>query len=203
MRQYIWFSSPRQFCINCWKVAGALHSPKGMQSHLKRPRLPMVNAVYCFEDSSILICQNLDFRSRHEKWPAPTKLSNASWILGSGYESFFVWALRHCKSMQKCRPPSLFPNQHHCITPHALAGVNCTWVQHFLQVVTNFLYQWWRYLPKSFFEWSIIGNFNHIFSWMGTTKFTGLQWEDVVVFSQERASGSHQLGWPRFQSSQI
>ena len=43
----------------------------------------MVNVVYCFDDSSILICQNPDFRSKHEKWPAPAKLSNAFWILGS------------------------------------------------------------------------------------------------------------------------
>ena len=108
MRQYIRFNSPRQFCISHWKVAGALHSPKGMLSHSKKPRLPTVNAVCCFDDSSILICQNADFKSRHEIHPAPTKLSNAFWILGSGYESFLVWALRCQKSMQKCRPPSFF-----------------------------------------------------------------------------------------------
>ena len=68
----------------------------------------MVNVVYYFEDSSILICQNPDFRSKHEKWPAPTKLSNASWILGSGYESFFMQALKCWKSIQKHRPPSFF-----------------------------------------------------------------------------------------------
>ena len=35
--------------------------------HLKKPKLPTVNAVYCFDNSSILICQNPDFRSRHKK----------------------------------------------------------------------------------------------------------------------------------------
>ena len=44
----------------------------------------------------------------HEKWPAPTKLTSASWILSSGYESFFVWVLRQQKSIQKHRPPSFF-----------------------------------------------------------------------------------------------
>ena len=34
---------------------------------LRNPRLPKVKAVYCFDSSSILICQNPDFRSRQEK----------------------------------------------------------------------------------------------------------------------------------------
>ena len=61
------FNSPIQFCISCWKVAGALQSPNGILSHSKNPRLPTVKAVYCFDASSILICQNLDFRSRQGK----------------------------------------------------------------------------------------------------------------------------------------
>ena len=39
---------------------------------------------------------------------APTILSNASWIHGKGYESFFVHALSLQKSMQKCSDPSIF-----------------------------------------------------------------------------------------------
>ena len=132
----IQLSASRQFCISLWRVAGALHSPKDMWSHLKKPRLPMVNAMYCYEDSSILICQNPDFRSRHEKWPAPTKLSNASWILSSGYESFFIWVLRHQKSMQKHRPPSFFWTNttalHHMlwlrqIVPESNISHKCLW----------------------------------------------------------------------------
>ena len=72
------FSLLRQFCISLWNVAGALHSPMGMQSHSKNPKLLMVKAVYCLDASSILICQNPDFRSRQEKWPAPTRLLD-SW----------------------------------------------------------------------------------------------------------------------------
>ena len=49
------------------KVASALQSAKGILSHLKNLGLPMVKAVYCFDTSSILICQNPDFRSRQEK----------------------------------------------------------------------------------------------------------------------------------------
>ena len=41
--------------------SGALQSPKGILSHSRNPRLPTVKAVYCFDTSSILICQNLDF----------------------------------------------------------------------------------------------------------------------------------------------
>ena len=98
-----------------------------MQLHSKKPRLPTLNAVYCLDDSSILICQNLDLGSRHGKQPALTKPSKASLILGNGYESFFVQSIKmHHKSMQKYRPPSFFPDQNYCVTPHALARVNCT-----------------------------------------------------------------------------
>ena len=48
----------------------------------------MVNVVYFFQDSSILICQNADFKSKLEKWPEPTKLSKASWILGGDMNPF-------------------------------------------------------------------------------------------------------------------
>ena len=52
MRQYVRFSSQRQVCINLMNMADALDSPKGMWSHLKKPRLPTVNVVYCFDSSS-------------------------------------------------------------------------------------------------------------------------------------------------------
>ena len=106
-----------------------------MQAHLKKPRLPTVNAVYCFYDLSILICQKTDFRSRQEKKPAPAKLSNASWILGSGYETFFVWMLKCQKSIQTCRPPFFWTNTtalHHAlwlgqIAPESSISHKCVW----------------------------------------------------------------------------
>ena len=85
-----------------------LQSPKGMQSHLKNPKLPTVKVVYCFDASSIFICQNPDLRSKQEKCPAPTKLSNTSCILGRGKESFLMQAFRQQKSVQNHRPPSFF-----------------------------------------------------------------------------------------------
>ena len=72
------FNSLRQFCISLLNVTGTLHSPKGMQSHFKELQIANGKAVYCLDASSILICQNSDFRSRQEKWPPSTKLSNAS-----------------------------------------------------------------------------------------------------------------------------
>ena len=63
----------------------------------------MMNAVYCFEDSSILICENPDFKWRlihFNLWKIQSsslgmkndqhlpKLSRSSWILGSG-----IWVL--------------------------------------------------------------------------------------------------------------
>ena len=102
------FNSPRQFCISLWNITSTLQSPKGMQSHLKNPKLPTVKAVYCFDASSIFICQNPNLRSKQEKSPAPTKLSNASCIQGRGWESFFVCTFRWQKSMQNHWLPSFF-----------------------------------------------------------------------------------------------
>ena len=48
-------------------MAGALHNPKGKQSHSKKPKLPTLKAVYCFDASSIFICQNPDFRVQARK----------------------------------------------------------------------------------------------------------------------------------------
>ena len=102
------FNSPIQFCISHWKVAGALQSLKGIWLHSKNAKLPTVKALYCLDIFSIFICQNPDLRSRQEKWPAPTRLSNASCILGRGKESFFVWAFKQWKLIQKCKSPSFF-----------------------------------------------------------------------------------------------
>ena len=79
-----------------------------MQLHSKNPKLPTVKGVYCFNASSIFICQNPDFRSKQAKYPSPTKLSNASCILGKGKESFFVQAFRQQESIQNSKPPSFF-----------------------------------------------------------------------------------------------
>ena len=40
IKHYVKFSLPRQFCINLWNVAGALHNPKGMRSNSKILRSP-------------------------------------------------------------------------------------------------------------------------------------------------------------------
>ena len=108
MRAYVRFISPRQFCMQRWKVAGALHSPKGIRLHSKNPKFPAENAVYFFDSSSISICQNPDLRSRIEKYPAPTNRSRASLIRGSGCESLTVHSLSLRKSIQKRKPPSFF-----------------------------------------------------------------------------------------------
>ena len=55
-----------------------------MQLHSKNPKLPIVKVVYYFNASSIFFCQYPDLRSKQEKCLAPTKLSNASYILGRG-----------------------------------------------------------------------------------------------------------------------
>ena len=102
------FNLPRQFCISHWKNAGALQSPKGMQLHSKKPKLPTVKVVHCFNTSSIFIIQNPDLRSKQEKCSEPTKLSNAFCILGSGWDSIFVQAFKWQKSTQNHNLPYFF-----------------------------------------------------------------------------------------------
>ena len=102
------FSSPRQFCIRHWNVAGALQKPYGMHRNSYTPMLPTINAIYWRESSDTLTCQKLLLRSMVEKYRAPTKDSMVSWQLGIGYESFLVWAFRHLKSIQNLKVPSFF-----------------------------------------------------------------------------------------------
>ena len=63
-----------------WHIAQS----KGHAVAFENPKLPTVKAVYCFDASSIFICQNPNLRSRHKKCPAPTRLSSTSWILSRG-----------------------------------------------------------------------------------------------------------------------
>ena len=84
INQYVKFISPRQFCINLWNLAGALHSPNSIHSHSKNPRFPTVKAVYCFDVLPVAIYQKPTFTSKQEKYPTPTRLSMASCIQGRG-----------------------------------------------------------------------------------------------------------------------
>ena len=102
------FSSPRQFCIRCWNIAGALQRPYGMHRNSYTPILPTVNAIYWRESSDTLTCQKPLLRSMVEKYQAPTRDSMVSGHLGIGYESFFVRAFRHLKSIQNLKVPSFF-----------------------------------------------------------------------------------------------
>ena len=89
--------------LECWQ---ALHNPNCMCSHSKNPMLPTVKGVYCFEASSITVCQNPAFKSKQEKYTAPTRFWIAFCICRSGSESILVLTFNLWKSMQKLRPPS-------------------------------------------------------------------------------------------------
>ena len=60
-------SSPKQFCIRCWKVAGALQRPYCMRRNSYTPILPTVNAVYWQDSSDTLTCLKPLLRSMVEK----------------------------------------------------------------------------------------------------------------------------------------
>ena len=107
MRQYVRFSSPRQFSMSRWKVGGALHSPKWHALTLIEAILPKVKAVYCLDS---------------ETWgPAKPRVHIERGVVGSsckafqrltdagrGWESFTVRELSFLKSMQKRSDPSFF-----------------------------------------------------------------------------------------------
>ena len=94
------FRSPRQLSINLWKVAGALVASRDILLHSKKPRGPIVKAVYCLLSSSISTFQYPDFKSRDEKVQDPSSLSKVSSILGKLYASFTVLKLSFLRSMQ-------------------------------------------------------------------------------------------------------
>ena len=67
-----------------------------------------MNAVYCCDPGAMQTCQDQLLKSIMKKCAALAMLSSTSCILGRGYKSFFVHALRHLKSMQNQRDPSFF-----------------------------------------------------------------------------------------------
>ena len=82
IKQYVRLNLPRQFCINLWKVVGALCNPKGICSCLKNPRFLTMKAVYCFDVSSMVIWQKPTFRSRQEKISNTNKTLNGLLYVG-------------------------------------------------------------------------------------------------------------------------
>ena len=78
--------------INLSKVAGALHSPKGMTTNCHNP-LPVVKAVFSLSSSCNSTCQYSLLRSSVENQLEPANASKVVSIRGKGYESFLVISL--------------------------------------------------------------------------------------------------------------
>ena len=118
---------------------------------------PTVKVVYCSEASSIVICQNPAFKSKQEKYPAPTRLLIASCIHGVG--KILSWFLHStykswCRSTELCLSSTLV--QKHCTTGSGLG--KCTHFQHFFYMRTNIIYHRWRDSPEPLFEGFIISD---------------------------------------------
>ena len=157
----------------------------------KTPKLPTVKVVYCF-NTSILIYQNPNLRSKQEKCPAPTKLFNAPCIQGRGQESF---SCMHLNGRSQCKTiglhPSSLPTQL-CCTMHS-GWTNSSRLQHLLQMILNLLNQGQGNLLKSLFKGSVICNFYHVFSRVSTAQLHGVQGKHIMVFSQLAASDSSRV----------
>ena len=76
-------------CISLWKVAGALHSPKGITRNSKSPCWVM-KAVFSLELDSIWICQYQLLASSVENTLFPPSWSRRSSTLGIGKTSLRV-----------------------------------------------------------------------------------------------------------------
>ena len=114
-----------------------------------------------------LFANNPNLRSKQEKCPAPTKLSNISWILGRGQESFFMCTFKQWTSMQNHRPPSFFLTNTTAL--HHALWLDSARLQHLLQMVLNLLNQGQGNSPKSFLKGSVICHFDHVLSRMSTS----------------------------------
>ena len=145
-----------------------------MHSHSKNYRFPTMKAVYCFDVSSMVICQKPTFRSRQEKYPAHMRLSMASCIWGNGYKSVLVLMFNWQKSMQKCRPLSIFLSKHNSVTPWALARGNSTCFQRLLHVGFHFLQHRGWDPSKSLFKGFIINNLDLMLHQASTSQLSGL-----------------------------
>ena len=75
--------------ISLWKVAGALHNPKGITLNSKRPS-DVQKAVFSRCSGLTCTCQYPLLKSSVENSLAPARVSRVSSILGMGYASFLV-----------------------------------------------------------------------------------------------------------------
>ena len=127
-----------------------------------------MKAVYCFNASSIFICQNLDLRSKQEECLVPTKLSQHLLYSGERVGILLRASIQAAEVNTKMQATIFLLHQYHGIAPHTLARSDGTRFQHFLQVIPNLLNQQQWNLSKSFLKGSIISYFYYMFCGMGT-----------------------------------
>ena len=146
------FNLPRQLCIDLWNVAGALQSPKGMWSHLKKTQV-----TYC-EGSVLLQC------ILHLYLPEPWfevqvgKMCSTYQTLqsllnpGLGVGVLFCVSIKAAEVDADLQATIPLPYQYHCSAPHTLAGPDSARPQHLLHVVPDLLNQWQGNPPKWLFK---------------------------------------------------
>ena len=156
-------NSPRQDCINLWKVAGALVNPKGMHSHSQKPSGPMVNAVRGLASSLNTTCQYPDFKSCVENHTAPCKQSKVSSILGNEYPSFSVLLFNLQRSISETKPSIFLSYQHHSTGPWTKTPHNCLNLQLLLKVILHLLIQVRLYPSLPFLETLWVSYFDIMF----------------------------------------
>ena len=135
----------------------------------------MVKAVYCFEASSMAICQKPDFRSKQEKYTLP---KNPSWSWLSACRS-------QCKSTVLCPSCALTLLNY----TWALTQVNGAHFQHLLQMCTDLIHHWRLNPLELLFEGFIVSVPDLILCQVHTTQLPWLKGKDNMIFRQQ-GSGS-------------
>ena len=181
------FNLPRQFCISLWNVAGSLHSPKGMQSHLKNPKTANGKdgiLFRCLLHFNLPKPQTLGPGKKNGQLLPDSLMPPEFSARGRSPSSYGCWDCAEVNTEAVILHPSFWPAQPH-YTTHSDCVVWCTCIQHLLQVVTNLFHQRWGNLPELFLERGIICYFNYMFGRVGAAQFCRFQRKDIVVLSQE------------------
>ena len=99
----------------------------------------------------------------------------------------------------------LFPDQHHSITPGAVAWSDCSHIYHQVEVLSHLINLWRQNPPKPFLKQSSVGIFelNDMFCSLCTSDLVLLQREQDMVLCEEASCLLGCLSIPRLQSRQI
>ena len=184
---------------SCWHIT----EPKGHAVTSEKPQI-----TYC--EGGVLL-QHLFHLYLPEPWfeVQAGKMSSTYQTLqcllysGQRVGVLFHVSVQAAKSMQNCRSPSFF-------LTNTTALHQALWLDQ-IAPDSNISHRWFETSLTNgggiHQNWSLKGvssiTFYHVFHGVGTAQLHWIQWEHIMVFSQEPAGSICQLRGPRVQATQI